>query len=442
MGIKGDIFSYDKLNRLIDVAGGARGSNIRYSKDALTYNDLGNITSKKTVGTFSYNNSSKPYALTNVRATTNAVASIDQQLFYTSFERPHGILEGRYEALWTYNGRGERVEMSLKKNGYQELIRYYLGNNYEFEVLAGYTKEYLYLGGDYYSAPAVLIRNAGSWTLHYICRDYLGSITQITNQQGTVLQELSYDAWGQLRNPVTLNAYGPRTQTLMLLSRGYTGHEHLSEFGLINMNARLYDPVLGRFLSPDPYVQMPDFSQNFNRYSYCLNNPLRYVDQDGEWIHILIGAVVGGVGNLAYKAFTGQINGWGDGFAAFGIGAVAGGIGAATGGLAFAAAGGAAAGTGGFMAGAAAGAAASAVSMPIQSAGNNIAFGDPFMSPQDYVLGVAGGAFLGGSINGGIAGYNGKNFWSGNNRLGGSNMFSFTNSPKTELGKMPTLSTT
>ena len=61
------------------------------------------------------------------------------------------------------------------------------------------------------------------------------------------------------------------------------------------MNARLYDPALGRFLSPDPYVQMPDFTQNFNRYSYCLNNPLRYVDKDGEivwFVPVLIGVGV------------------------------------------------------------------------------------------------------------------------------------------------------
>jgi hypothetical protein len=50
------------------------------------------------------------------------------------------------------------------------------------------------------------------------------------------------------------------------------------------MNARLYDPALGRFLSPDPYVQAPDFSQSFNRYSYCMNNPLIYVDENGEFI--------------------------------------------------------------------------------------------------------------------------------------------------------------
>jgi len=52
-----------------------------------------------------------------------------------------------------------------------------------------------------------------------------------------------------------------------------------------NMNGRLYDPVIGRFFSPDNIVQLPEFSQSFNRYSYCLNNPLKYVDPSGMlWV--------------------------------------------------------------------------------------------------------------------------------------------------------------
>ena len=123
-------------------------------------------------------------------------------------------------------------------------------------------------GGDAYSAPAVYVKEAGLWKMYYICRDYLGSITHIANADGTLKAEYSYDAWGRLRNPVTQAAYAPGTEPALFLGRGYTGHEHLPWFGLINMNARLYDPALGRFLSPDPYVQMPDFPQNFNRYSY------------------------------------------------------------------------------------------------------------------------------------------------------------------------------
>ena len=66
-----------------------------------------------------------------------------------------------------------------------------------------------------------------------------------------------------------------------LFSRGYTGHEHLDKFGLINMNGRLYDSKLARFLSPDPFLQDPSNTQNFNRYSYCLNNPFAYTDPSG-----------------------------------------------------------------------------------------------------------------------------------------------------------------
>jgi RHS repeat-associated protein len=79
-----------------------------------------------------------------------------------------------------------------------------------------------------------------------------------------------------------------------ITDRGFTGHEHLDAFGLINMlsaaksreqseagNGRMYDPVLGRFLGVDPVIQSPDFSQSFNGYSYCFNNPLNLSDPSG-----------------------------------------------------------------------------------------------------------------------------------------------------------------
>ncbi len=79
----------------------------------------------------------------------------------------------------------------------------------------------------------------------------------------------SYDAWGKQTEFSNLE---------QVTNRGYTGHEHLPEFGLINMNARMYDPVLGRFLEVDPYVADNTWSQDFNRYSYARNNPLVYTD--------------------------------------------------------------------------------------------------------------------------------------------------------------------
>jgi RHS repeat-associated protein len=67
------------------------------------------------------------------------------------------------------------------------------------------------------------------------------------------------------------------------ITRGFTGHEHLPQFNLINMNGRLYDPTISRMLSPDNYVQDPTHTQSYNRYSYVLNNPLKYTDPSG-WI--------------------------------------------------------------------------------------------------------------------------------------------------------------
>ena len=100
----------------------------------------------------------------------------------------------------------------------------------------------------------------------------------------------SYSPWGVrsiLQNTTGFN-----------IPRGYTMHEHLDEFGLINMNARLYDPYIARFLSPDPYIQDPENSQNFNRYSYCLNNPLKYTDPSGEfWLELGIGMTISAIVN-------------------------------------------------------------------------------------------------------------------------------------------------
>ena len=109
------------------------------------------------------------------------------------------------------------------------------------------------------------------------------------DEKGTKVFDASYDVWG--KQTVALNTIG--------LHRGYTGHEMLNEFDIINMNGRLYDPVLGRFFSPDNYVQMPDNSQNFNRYSYCLNNPLKYTDPSGNLFGIDDAVIVFAAFNMA-----------------------------------------------------------------------------------------------------------------------------------------------
>ena len=92
------------------------------------------------------------------------------------------------------------------------------------------------------------------------------------------------------------------------------------------MNGRLYDPLVARFLSPDNYVQAPDFTQNFNRYTYCLNNPLKYTDPSGEFAHLVLGAIIGGFINLA--THLDDVDNAGEFFGYFLIGAAAGALGA------------------------------------------------------------------------------------------------------------------
>jgi len=183
-----------------------------------------------------------------------------------------------------------------------------------------YSDRILYVDGSPYSASIAYTPDKTS-KHHFIIRDRQGSVRQITNDLSQLVAEYFYDAWGR-QTDEDGTVYSTYTEPLLLLGRGYTGHEHLPWFNLINMNARLYDPVVGRFLSPDPYVQAPSELQNFNRYSYCMNNPLMYIDQDGEFWHIIIGAVIGGVINVITN--WDNIDNFWEGISAFGVGAGAG----------------------------------------------------------------------------------------------------------------------
>jgi RHS repeat-associated protein len=115
-------------------------------------------------------------------------------------------------------------------------------------------------------------------------------------------ERLSYDAHGKRRLP----NWQPSETLIVPLEtpRGFTGHEHLDKLGLIHMNGRVYDPVLGRFLSADPNVQFPETTQGFNRYPYAANNPLSFVDPSGFFIGKLfkaIGKLVRGLAKLVIK---------------------------------------------------------------------------------------------------------------------------------------------
>ncbi|MBC7710691.1 MAG: RHS repeat-associated core domain-containing protein [Rhizobacter sp.] len=114
-----------------------------------------------------------------------------------------------------------------------------------------------------------------------ILKDHLGSmVAEITLEgspqaptvQVSMLSIHGFGPWGNARNQTAALAEG---------QRGFTGHEHVAELGIIHMNGRLYDPVIGRFLQADPIIQAPHNAQSHNRYSYVMNNPLSMSDPSG-----------------------------------------------------------------------------------------------------------------------------------------------------------------
>ena len=131
------------------------------------------------------------------------------------------------------------------------------------EVAGSDMRELHYLYSPY-GLIAVMIKQGTTENIYYAETDQLVPIISLLNSDGSSAEKDLYDAGGRRRNPDSWS-YESIT-ALSLIDRGFTGHEYLDEFGLINMNGRVYDPILGRFLSPDNFVQSPDFTQSINRY--------------------------------------------------------------------------------------------------------------------------------------------------------------------------------
>lgn len=153
---------------------------------------------------------------------------------------------------------------------------------YEEEITAAGTKRKHYLSAGEVSVGAVVCMSGSACTAtqaQYWHGDAQGSVTAVTGAGGAVTELMDYEPFGKRRYPG-----GPTDQANTLTAatdRGYTGHEHLDEVGLINMNGRVYDPSLSRFMSADPHVTFPGDMQSYNRYSYVLNQPFAWTDPSG-----------------------------------------------------------------------------------------------------------------------------------------------------------------
>lgn len=107
---------------------------------------------------------------------------------------------------------------------------------------------------------------------YFFHNDHLGSSSVVTDEAGQLVKYLEYQPFGE-----TKLEEGP-----LSLNQKFTGKELDDSTGLYDYGARLYEPKLGRFISPDTIEPELSNPQSLNRYSYTLNNPLRYIDPTGE----------------------------------------------------------------------------------------------------------------------------------------------------------------
>ena len=232
-----EFFGYDNLDRLVSVKSGATETM------KISYAPNGNILFKTGVGNFCYDKNVRPHAVTEVENTDGKIPGDALTTSFNDFGKIQ-LIEDAGKSLrmdFSYGPDKERWYSELSKNGTDVRTTVYAGE-YEKITENGVTREFYYLDGN-----TIAIRENGTVRNYLAFTDNLGSILSVMDENGTKVFDASYDAWG--KQTVTLNSIG--------LHRGYTEHEMLSEFDIINMNGRLYDPVLGRFFSPDNYVQMP-----------------------------------------------------------------------------------------------------------------------------------------------------------------------------------------
>jgi RHS repeat-associated protein len=281
-----EVFHYDALHRVTDST--LNGSpNFAVSLDA-----AGNILSKTGMSSYTYEPTYKRALQTaggssysydsNGNVTSGGGATINWQ----SYNLPSLISKGGLSSQFFYDANRQRwkqvatfadgTQTTIYVAGLMEKIRGPAGTGYRYYIPAG-------------SSTVIYTRWCdGTTNTFYVTQDHLGSSSAVTCgpdvngcANGAIFVEESFDAYGARRGS---GWSGAPTQTELTrfaqtTRHGYTGHEMLDNIGLIHMGGRVYDPMLGRFLSADPL--MGGESQGLNRYSYVSNNPLAFTDPSG-----------------------------------------------------------------------------------------------------------------------------------------------------------------
>ena len=278
------------------------------------YDAAGNIASRN--GSYSYSpgthrlssGGGNAYANYDLNGNVDLIsnASGTRTLAYTAFNLPASVTgtSGYGSTSYLYDGSHARIR-EVSSGAAASGTTYYLGGFEAHRRTDGVLELRHYLATPEGVVGIYTQRSNGVNDLRYWHKDHLGSVQVIADSAGSVKQGFLYDAWG---NRTTRTLAGGEAYAE---ERSYTGHELLTEIGLVHMNGRIYDPVTGRFLQADPLVQDPFNGQSYNRYGYVLNNPLSFTDPTGfswwtQWrrpIFAIAAAVV--VPQLAEAAIIG-----------------------------------------------------------------------------------------------------------------------------------------
>ena len=181
----------------------------------------------------------------------------------------------------TYGVDFQRRKMEIFRKDSLILTRYYFSDYEEEHYADGRVRKIDYITGPT-GLVGVNISTDGVDTLLYAFTDRFGNLVMLADEKGNVVERLAYDPWGARRNP---DDWTKPDTARHLLARGYSMHEHIDCLGLINMNARVYEPATCSFLSPDPLIADEGNWLNYNRYLYCLGNPVKFADPTGMQVN-------------------------------------------------------------------------------------------------------------------------------------------------------------
>ncbi|MBV1777377.1 VCBS repeat-containing protein [Burkholderiaceae bacterium DAT-1] len=281
------LYGYDKLNRLNKVTMGTTVQTICYDATCSDQSGSGNgrILSKSDVGSYIYGDTSHPDAVTEIQDAKGS------KLYGYSYDASGNMLTGKGGNTYSWysfnqpknmTGNGHSVDFlydvdygRVKETDNSKVTltinpRLDLGHGWQREIDGSKTTDKVYVSAAGHSVAVIEVSGTQD-TTRWMHTDMLGSVVAVSDAKGSILARYRYDAWG--KRIVEEGATVTR--------RGYTGHEEIESLGLINMNGRVYDPMLARFMGADPVISDAGNWQSYNGYSYVANNPLIYTDPTG-----------------------------------------------------------------------------------------------------------------------------------------------------------------